>query len=420
MADSMHARRVVVTGLGCITAGGKTTSETWKGLLSGRSFISKISAFDASQFASRIASEIKDFNPSEYMDPKDAKRNDRSVQLAVCAAKQCLEEIPLDRLDLNAVAVVIGSGIGGIGTFETQHEILCRKGPSKVSPFFIPMMISDMSAGYLSILYGFKGPNFGTVSACASGANAIADAYMLIKLGLADAALTGGTEATITPMTIAGFSSMKALSTRNDDPEHASRPFDLERDGFIVGEGSGMLFLEELEHAQARGADIIAEISGVGLTGDAYHITSPAPNGEGAVRAMRMAIANSDLEPAQVDYINAHGTSTQLNDANETTAIKEVFGNHAYRVKVSSTKSMTGHLLGAAAAVELIFSILAIKHGKIPPTMNQEHPDPACDLDYVPNKMCEQPVNVALSNSFGFGGHNVSIVVKRFDGSQTV
>jgi 3-oxoacyl-[acyl-carrier-protein] synthase II len=393
-----------------------TTAGTWETMLSGRSAISKISSFDAEQFTSRIAAEIKQFDPAAFMDPKDAKRNDRSVQLAACAARQCLDGIPLDRFDRNRIGVVIGSGIGGINTFETQHKILLERGPGKISPFFIPMMISDMAAGYLSIVHGLKGPNYGTVSACASGGNAIADACMLIRQGLADAVLTGGTEATVTPMALGGFCAMKALSTRNEEPERASRPFDLERDGFVMGEGAGILFLEELEHARNRGATILAEISGIGLTGDAYHITSPAPNGEGASRAMRAALADAGMSPENIEYINAHGTSTQLNDANETAAIREVFGEHAYKLAVSSTKSMVGHLLGAAAAVELIVCILAIRDGVIPPTANLEHPDPACDLDYVPVTKRERPFSIALSNAFGFGGHNASIIVERCAG----
>ncbi len=416
MGRTYESRRVVVTGVGCVTSCGITTEETWSTLLEGRSGISKISTFDASNQSSQIAAEIRNFDPTQFMEAKDVRRTDRSVQLFSCAAKQCLEKIPLDRIDKDRVGVVVGSGIGGINTFELQHQNLISKGPGKVSPFFIPMMISDMSAGHLSIVYGFKGPNFATVSACASGGNAIADAYVLIKAGYADAVLTGGTEASITPMALAGFCSMKALSRRNEAPEKASRPFDADRDGFVMGEGAGALFLEDLEHAEKRGADIISEIVGIGLTGDAYHMTSPAPNGEGAVRAMQCALKDANLDPSEVDYINAHGTSTQLNDASETAAIKEVFGEHAYKIKVSSTKSMIGHLLGAAAAVELIICCLTIEHKKIPPTINLENPDPACDLDYVPNTYQAVPVSTALSNAFGFGGHNVTILVKSFSG----
>jgi len=320
----------------------------------------------------------------------------------------------LDAMDLDRVGVVVGSGIGGIATFERQQQIYLKRGPNKVSPFFIPMMISDMSSGYLSIAHGLKGPNYATVSACASGGNALVDAYLLIKAGMADGMLTGGTEAAVTEMSLAGFCAVKALSRNNDDPQGASRPFDKERDGFVMGEGAGILFVEELDHARARGAHIYAELAGVGLTGDAYHMTSPAPNGEGAVRAMRAALKDADMAPTDVNYINAHGTSTQLNDRSETAAIKEVFGDHAARIAVSSTKSMVGHLLGAAAAVEAVFCSLAIQDGVIPPTINQTNPDPECDLDYVPNEARKQAVDVALSNSFGFGGHNVSIIVKRF------
>lgn len=415
MPNSNHSRRVVITATGCITAGGRTTEETWATLISGTSAVSTISAFDVSGYTSRIAGEIKNFDPALNMDPKDAKRNDRSVQLAACAARECLAAVPLDQFDPERVGIVIGSGIGGISTFETQHEILLNRGPGKVSPFFIPMMISDMSAGYISIVHGLKGPNYGTVSACASGGNAIADAYMLIKLGMADAMLTGGTEATITPMALAGFCSLKALSTRNDDPTGASRPFDIGRDGFVMGEGAGLLFLEELEAAKKRGARILAELAGVGLSGDAFHITGPAPEGEGAVRAMRAALRDAGMEPAAVDYINAHGTSTQLNDSNETAAIKTAFGDHAYKLRVSSTKSMIGHLLGAAAAVELIVCVCAVRDGIIPPTINLQNPDPACDLNYVPNEKCVQEVSVALSNAFGFGGHNAALIVKRYE-----
>jgi 3-oxoacyl-[acyl-carrier-protein] synthase II len=409
-------RRVVVTGVGCVTAAGVTTSETWQNVIAGKSAVRGIESFDASAFTTRIAAEVRDFDPTRFMDPKDARRTDRSVHLAAAAARQCLEGIPIDEMDRNAIGVVIGSGIGGIHTFEAQHKVLIDRGPGKISPFFIPMMISDMAAGHLSITYGFKGPNYGTVSACASGGNAIADAYMLVKTGAADAVLTGGTEATVTPMALGGFCAMKALSRRNDDPEKASRPFDKERDGFVMGEGAGILFIEEMEHALGRGAEILAEIAGAGMSGDAYHMTSPAPNGEGAVRAMKAALNDAGMSGSEVEYINAHGTSTQLNDASETAAIKEVFGEHAYRLKVSSTKSMVGHLLGAAAAVELIFCILAMRDGRIPPTINLEYPDPECDLDYVPNQACEQEFKVALSNAFGFGGHNVSLIVKKFEG----
>ena len=408
-------RRVVITGVGCTTAAGMTTEETWQAILAGRSAVSRIEGFDTTDYPTRIAAEIKNFDPTQWMDTKEARRSDRSVQLMAVAAKQCLETASTDGIDKNRVGVVVGSGIGGLWTLEQQHKKLLERGPKKISPFFIPMMISDMSAGQLSIMYGFKGPNYGLVSACATAGNAVADSYLLIKAGLADAVLTGGTEGCITPLALAGFNALKALSRRNDEPTRASRPFDAQRDGFVMGEGAGALFLEDLEHAEKRGADIIAEVVGIGLTGDAHHMTSPAPNGEGAVRAMNMAIKDAELDPSQIDYINAHGTSTPLNDASETAAIKEVFRENAAEVKISSTKSMIGHLLGAAAGVELIFCVLAIRDKKLPPTINYENPDPDCDLDYVPNEAQDHDVNIALSNAFGFGGHNCTIIVKRYD-----
>lgn len=415
MSPQAQNKRVVITSVACATAAGITTEETWKSILGGRSAITRIEGFDTTRFTTQIAAGIKGFEPEQWMNPKDARRSDRSVQLMTAATRQCLENVETDSLDKDRVGVVIGSGIGGLGTLEIQHRILLERGPRKVSPFFIPMMISDMSAGQLSIIHGFKGPNYGIVSACASAGNAIADSYLLIRAGMADAVLTGGTEGCITPLCLAGFNALKALSRRNDEPERASRPFDRDRDGFVVGEGAGALFVEDLEHAKRRGATIQAELIGVGLTGDAYHMTSPAPDGEGAVRAMNMAIRGAGIDPSQVDYINAHGTSTPLNDASETAAIKKVFRESARDVKISSTKSMIGHLLGAAAAVELIFCVLAIRDQKLPPTINQENPDPVCDLDYVPNKSQDHKVDIALSNAFGFGGHNCTLIVKRYD-----
>ena len=404
-----------MTGVGLVTAAGNSTDETWEAVIAGRSAISRVSGFDPSEFSTQIAAEIKDYDPTLYMDRKDAKRNDRMVQLAANCANQCLEGVDLERLDRNRIGVVIGSGIGGISTLETQHKIMLERGPGRVSPFFIPMLISDMAAGYVSIVHGLKGPNYSTVSACASGGNAVADAYLLIKAGMADAIVAGGAEAAVTPLSLAGFCAIKALSSRNDEPEKASRPFDRDRDGFVLGEGAGVLLVEELEHAKRRGANILAEVAGVGLSCDAYHITAPAPDGEGATRSMEVAVEDAGVAVTDVDHINAHGTSTQLNDASETAAIKSVFGEHAYKIAVSSTKSTIGHLLGAAASVELAFCALAIRDGKLPPTINQDNPDPDCDLDYVPNRMRLQKIDVALSNSFGFGGHNVSIVVKRCD-----
>ena len=405
----------MITGVGLVTGCGNSTADTWKAVTAGRSGVAPITGFDASAYTTRIASEVKDFVPAEFMDLKDSKRTDRVVQLAMAAAQQAVAGIGFDRLDRDRIGVVIGSGIGGITTFEQQHATMLSRGPGKVSPFFIPMMISDMTSGYVSIAFNLRGPNFTTVSACASGGNAIADAFLIIRAGLADAMVTGGSEAAITPMSFAGFCSAKAMTRRNDDPERASRPFDAGRDGFVMGEGAGIMMVEELEYARRRGANILAEIVGVGLTGDAFHMTSPAPDGEGAVRAMKMALELAGMEPNAVDYVNAHGTSTELNDASETAAIKRVFGDHAYKLMVSSTKSMIGHQLGAAAAVELILCGLAIRDDIVPPTINQETPDPACDLDYVPNTARRKRIDVALSNSFGFGGHNVSLIVRRFD-----
>ena len=416
MASANNPRRVVITGVGLVTALGNNTADTWNGILAGKSGAAPIAAFDVTAYPTRFGAEVRNFEASEYMDLKDSKRTDRTVHLAMCAARQAMAGIDLEKLDRNRVGVVIGSGIGGIATFEKQHSILVERGPDKVSPFFIPMMIADMPAGYVSIAFGLKGPNYATVSACASGGNALADACMLIRLGYADAVLTGGTEAAITPISLAGFSNLRALSRRNDAPERASRPFDAERDGFVIGEGAGILFVEELAHAKRRGATILAEITGLGLSGDAYHQTSPSPDGEGAMRAMQMALDDAGIAPEAVEYINAHGTSTELNDAGETAAIKRVFGDHAYKLMVSSTKSMVGHLLGAAAGIEAIFCVLAIRDEMIPPTINYENPDPACDLDYVPNTARKKRIDVALSNSFGFGGHNATMIVRRYSG----
>jgi 3-oxoacyl-[acyl-carrier-protein] synthase II len=415
MSTKNNDKRIVMTGVGLVTAAGESTRSTWESVLGGNSAVSRVSGFDTEGFSSRIAAEIKDFDPTQYMERKDARHNDPVVHYAAACANECLDGVNLDDLDRDRIGVVIGSGIGGISTLEAQHEVMLKRGPGRVSPFFIPMLISDMPAGYVSIAHGLKGPNYSTVSACASGANAVADACLLIKAGMADAVVSGGSEAAVSPLSLAGFCALKALSARNDEPERASRPFDSERDGFVLGEGAGVMMLEELEHARRRGADIVAEVAGIGMSADAHHITAPAPDGEGAVRAMAAALKDAGLEPGDVDYINAHGTSTQLNDASETAAIKTLFGDHAYKLAVSSTKSVLGHLLGSAASVELILCALAIRDGKLPPTINHENPDPACDLDYVPNQARDQRINVALSNSFGFGGHNVSIIVKRYE-----
>ena len=415
MASNNHSRRVVITGVGLVTALGNSNADTWNGIVAGRSGAANITAFDISAYPTRFGCEVRNFEPSQFMELKDTKRTDRTVHLAMCGARQAMAGIRLDAIDRTRVGVVIGSGIGGIYTFERQHTILMERGPDKVSPFFIPMMIADMPSGYVSIAFGLKGPNYATVSACASGGNAIADAFMLIRLGYADAVLSGGTEAAISPIALAGFSNLRALSRRNDAPEKASRPFDADRDGFVIGEGAGIVFVEELEHAKKRGANILAEIVGIGVTGDAYHQTSPAPDGEGAVRAMQMALDDAGLQPEAVDYINAHGTSTELNDASETAAIKKVFGAHAYKLAVSSTKSMTGHLLGGAGGLEAGITVLAIRDQIAPATINHECPDPACDLDYVPNQARPMKIDYALSNSFGFGGTNGCLIFKRYE-----
>jgi 3-oxoacyl-[acyl-carrier-protein] synthase II len=411
---STNSRRIVVTGLGLVCPCGNTVEESWENILSGRSGIDKISAFDASEYDSQIAGEVKGFDPHEFMEKKDARRADRSVQLAVAAATEAMSANGLDSVEKDRFGAIIGSGIGGIQTFEEQHTVLIERGPSRISPFFIPMMISDMAAGQVSIKYGLKGPNFGTVSACASGGHALSDAFMYIKNGLADIMVAGGTEATISPMALGGFCSLKALSTRNDDPTHASRPFDIDRDGFVMSEGAGIIILEELEHAKSRGATILAEMIGVGLTGDAFHMTQPPPGHTGAVAAMRMALEYAGLETGDVDYINAHGTSTFHNDKNECEAIRTVFGPPANGLKVSSTKSVTGHLLGAAAALEFIVCVKALIEGIIPPTANLENPDPDCELNHVTNGAEKAELDIILSNSFGFGGHNVALILKKY------
>ena len=412
----MSTKRVVITGMGAMSPLGPDVASTMDALYAGHSGVGKVERFDAAAYATRIAAEVRDFDPGRYMDRKDAKRADRYAQFAIAASKEAVEGARLHGSDVdpNRIAVLIGSGIGGMETFETQHQALLEKGPSRVSPFFVPMMISDMASGLVSMQYGFKGPNYCAVSACASAANAIATSYLLITGGLADAVVTGGAEACVTPMTMAGFCSLKAMSERNDDPGTASRPFDLGRDGFVLGEGAGILVLEDLDVARRRGAKIWGELVGIGMTGDAYHMTAPSPDGEGAARAMQSALDTAGVAPSAVDYINAHGTSTPYNDKNETHAIKTVFGPHAYRLKVSSTKSMTGHLLGASGGLEAAVAIHTLTSGKIPPTINQFDRDPECDLDYVPNRAVAADVKFALSNSFGFGGHNASLLFKRY------
>lgn len=409
--------RVVITGLGVISPVGNTVKEFWEALKAGRSGVTKISRFDPSKFTTQIAAEVKGFDPLNYIDKKEARRMDLSEQYSLATAFQAFQDAKLDSnsYDPERAGAVIGSGIGGVETWEKQHRTLLEGGPGKVSPFFVPMMIIDMSAGLVSIRFNLKGPNYATVSACASGAHAIADAFKIIQRGDAEVMVSGGSEASITPLSLAGFCSARAISTRNEEPEKASRPFDKLRDGFVMGEGSGMIILEELEHAKKRGAKIYAEILGVGMSADAYHITAPAPGGEGAARAMKLALQDAGLKPEEVDYINTHGTSTDLGDISETQAIKDVFGERSYRIPANATKSMIGHLLGAAGAVELIVVIKTMEEGILHPTINQEEPDLECDLDYVPNQPRESKIRVALSNSFGFGGHNISLTVKKYE-----
>jgi 3-oxoacyl-[acyl-carrier-protein] synthase II len=413
----MKQRRVVITGMGAITSIGLSVDEFWKNCVAGRSGIARITHFDVTDFAAQIAGEVKGFNPEDTIDKVEARKMDRFVQLAVVASDMAIADAALDfaKEDLSRIGVVTGSGVGGIGTLETQHTNLISKGPSRVSPYFVPMMIVDMAAGIVSMRNRLKGPNFATVSACASGANAVGEAFRILQNGDADVMVAGGSEAAVTPMTVAGFSSMKALSKRNDEPARASRPFDRDRDGFVLGEGAGIVVMEALEHAKARGARIYAEMVGYGMSADAHHMTAPDPEGEGAARCMTLAMKDAGLGPGDIGYINAHGTSTQYNDRIETVAIKSVFKQHAYKIPVTSTKSMIGHLLGAAGAVELIACILSIRDGEIHPTINLENPDPDCDLDYVPNLARKAAVRTALSNSFGFGGHNVSIIVKAYE-----
>jgi 3-oxoacyl-[acyl-carrier-protein] synthase II len=388
---------------------------TWRSLLEGKSGGAPITKFDAANFAVRFACEVKGFDALLYMDRKEAKRSDLYTQYAMAGAVQAMQDSGLAEggFDPNELGVIIGSGIGGLNTFEDQHRTFLEQGPKRISPFFVPMFISDIAAGVVSMRFGAKGPNFGIVSACATSAHAIGEAFRAIQYGDADLMIAGGSEAAVTPMSIGGFANMGALSTRNDSPHSASRPFDATRDGFVMGEGAGVVVLEDLEYAQARGARIYAEVLGYGATDDAYHITAPSEGGEGAVRAMRIALKKARLEPGDVGYVNAHGTSTPLNDKLETQALKTVFGRAAYDVPISSTKSMTGHLLGAAGVVDAIVCVLAIRDGKLPPTINYEHPDPECDLDYVPNVARERRVDVALTNSLGFGGHNCTLVLGR-------
>jgi len=411
-------RRVVVTGVGLVIPTGIGVETAWKNICEGRSGVGPLTRFDANGFETKITAEVKDFHPELCLEKKEIKKMDLFVQYALAATKEALDDAQLRIAPENCerIGVIVGTGLGGLPTLEKYHQILMEKGPGRISPFFIPMLIANMASGQIAMHFGPKGPNTCLVTACATGAHCIGDAFRAIVYGDADAIIAGGTEANISPLSIGGFNAMKALSTRNDEPEKASRPFEKNRDGFVVAEGSGILILEELEIALKRGAKIYGELAGYGYTGDAYHITAPPPNGEGAARCMRMALKDAGVRPEDVDYINAHGTSTLLNDLTETQAIKSVFGGHARKVPVSATKSMTGHLLGAAGSTEAIFSLLAIRDGLIPPTINYEEPDPECDLDYVPNVARLQPLNVVMSNAFGFGGTNAALVFKKFTG----
>ncbi len=409
--------RVVVTGLGLVTSLGNDLASSWEALCQGKSGVGEITAYDSSLFRVHFGAQIKDFDPTLYMDRKEVRRNDPYEQLAIASTKQALEQARLQITDdfADEVGIYIGSGIGGLVTLHDQFKILHEKGPDRISPFFINMMIVDGAPGVVSIMTGAKGPNWAAVSACATSGNTIGEAWETIRRGDAKAMIAGGSEKAITPIAMAAFDNMHALSRRNDDPQGASRPFDATRDGFIMGEGSAMLILEDLEFAEARGATILAELVGYGSTGDAYHVTEPAPGGAGLVRAMRRALQKAGLQPNQVDYLNAHGTSTPYNDRTETQAIKTCFGDHAYRLAISSTKSMLGHTLGAAGAVEAVISIQTILNGIIPPTINLHNPDPDCDLDYVPNEARHATVNIAMSNVMGFGGHNTCLVFKRYE-----
>jgi len=409
-------RRVVVTGLGAVTPIGNDVAQYWEGLRSGRNGVAAITLFDASRHACRFAAEVKNFEPAGWLEPKEAKRWDRFCQFGVVAAKQAVQDagLTIDDSNRNRVGVSIGSGVGGLLMMETQAQVLNDRGPDRVTPFCVPMMIPNMATGLTAIALGARGPSSAVATACAAGSNAIGDAFRQIQLGLADVMVCGGAESAITPLGVAAFASAKALSFRNDDPATASRPFDLERNGFVIGEGAGMLVLESLDHALARGATPLAEIVGYGTTCDAHHITSPSPGGVGGAEAMRLTLVDARLQPEDVDYVNAHGTSTQANDSNETAAIKSALGDRARQIPVSSTKSMTGHLLGGSGGIEAVASVLAIGHNLVPPTINYHTPDPACDLDVVPNVARDHPVNVVLSNSFGFGGHNVCLAFRRF------
>ncbi|MEK6529167.1 MAG: beta-ketoacyl-ACP synthase II [Nitrospirota bacterium] len=412
-------RRVVITGVGMVTPLGTGTEKTWKGLLEGRSGIRRITQFDAAVFPCQIAGEVSDFEIDRFIEIKEQKKMDRFIHLGVAAATMAMEDSKLKITEDNAerVGVLVGSGIGGLSTIERYHKVILERGPKKISPFFIPMLIINLASGQIAIRFGVKGPNSAVATACASGTHSIGDAFRIIQRGEADAMIAGGTESVITPLGVGGFTAMRALSTRNNEPERASRPFDKDRDGFVMGEGAGMLILEEMEYALNRGARIYAEIIGYGMTGDAYHLTTPSPDGEGAARCMFAALRDSNIRHEEVDYINAHGTSTKYNDELETSAIKKIFGKHAYKLAISSTKSMTGHLLGASGGVEGAICALSIFNKVVPPTINLDNPDPECDLDYVPHKTRSLDMNIAMSNSFGFGGTNACIVFRKYPAS---
>jgi 3-oxoacyl-[acyl-carrier-protein] synthase II len=412
----LETKRVVITGLGATTPIGNDLGSYWQGLLAGKSGVGPITHFDASQHTTRIAAEVKGFDPIQFMDRKDAKRMDRFSQFAVATSKQALADAQLEITDLNAeqIGVMIGTGIGGLKVMEDQQEIYLNRGPGRCSPFMVPMMIANMAAGLTAIQTGAKGPNSCPVTACAAGSNAIGDAFRLVQQGYAQAMICGGTEAAITPLGVAGFASARALSVRNDDPQTASRPFDRDRDGFVIGEGCGILILESLDHALSRGAKIYGEIIGYGMTCDAYHMTAPVPGGAGAARCIQLALKDAGITPDQVSYVNAHGTSTPANDPTETQAIKTALGEYAHQVAVSSTKSMTGHLLGGSGGIEGVAAAMTVAKDQVPPTINLENPDDNCDLDYVPNQSRKMPVEVTLSNSFGFGGHNVTLVFQKY------
>ena len=411
-------KRVVITGLGLVIPNGIGVEKAWKNICEGRSGVGRLTRFDPDGHETRIAAEVKGFNAENYIEKKEIKKMDLFIQYALAATKEAVEDsaLPISGKNAEDVGVIVGTGLGGLPTIEKYHQVLLEKGPGRITPFFIPMLIANLASGQIAIHFGAKGPNTCVVTACATGAHCIGDAYRAIIYGDAKAMIAGGTEGNITPLTIGGFNAMKALSTRNDEPEKASRPFEKNRDGFVVAEGAGILVLEELGFALKRGARIYAEIIGYGYTGDAYHITAPSPDGEGAARCMRMAIRDAGLKPEDIDHINAHGTSTPLNDATETQAIKAVFGEHAKKIPISATKSMTGHLLGAAGSTEAIFTIMSLREGILPPTINYEEPDPECDLDYVPNVARRRPIEIAMSNAFGFGGTNATLIFKKYTG----